>query len=306
MNKLLDWAPVQFGLEVAQLYFRRHVSRSAAALAYFLLLSFFPVLICINAFVGLLRLDVGAVVEAASAILPRETLGILADYMGYITTNQSPALLLAGAGMTLFSASAAFRTLMRLLAGAGMTLVSASAAFRVLMHAMEELYGRRGRRGVRRLAASAAFPVLLLLTVYLAAAVLLTGEWLFTWLARKLRLPPELLPWQWQWFRFLLLFLLVFLFVLLAYRMAAPGGVPRPPVVAGALLAAAALVAATALFSRLIGLSARYSLVYGSLASVVILLVWLYLCGNLLILGCAFSCVRHRRREGKHPQNPPM
>ena len=76
--------------------------------------------------------------------------------------------------------------------------------------------------------------------------------------------------------------------------------------VAGALLAAAALVAATALFSRLIGLSARYSLVYGSLASVVILLVWLYLCGNLLILGCAFSCVRHRRREGKHPQNPPM
>lgn len=285
MNKLLDWAPVQFGLEVAQLYFRRHVSRSAAALAYFLLLSFFPVLICINAFVGLLRLDVGAVVEAASAILPRETLGILADYMGYITTNQSPALLLAGAGMT---------------------LVSASAAFRVLMHAMEELYGRRGRRGVRRLAASAAFPVLLLLTVYLAAAVLLTGEWLFTWLARKLRLPPELLPWQWQWFRFLLLFLLVFLFVLLAYRMAAPGGVPRPPVVAGALLAAAALVAATALFSRLIGLSARYSLVYGSLASVVILLVWLYLCGNLLILGCAFSCVRHRRREGKHPGNPPM
>ena len=285
MNKLLDWAPVQFGLEVAQLYFRRHVSRSAAALAYFLLLSFFPVLICINAFVGLLRLDVGAVVEAASAILPRETLGILADYMGYITTNQSPALLLAGAGMT---------------------LVSASAAFRVLMHAMEELYGRRGRRGVRRLAASAAFPVLLLLTVYLAAAVLLTGEWLFTWLARKLRLPPELLPWQWQWFRFLLLFLLVFLFVLLAYRMAAPGGVPRPPVVAGALLAAAALVAATALFSRLIGLSARYSLVYGSLASVIILLVWLYLCGNLLILGCAFSCVRHRRREGNLPQNPPM
>ena len=278
MNKLLDWAPVQFGLEVAQLYFRRHVSRSAAALAYFLLLSFFPVLICINAFVGLLRLDVGAVVEAASAILPRETLGILADYMGYITTNQSPALLLAGAGMT---------------------LVSASAAFRVLMHAMEELYGRRGRRGVRRLAASAAFPVLLLLTVYLAVVVLLTGEWLFTWLARLLELPDEALPWEWQWFRFLLLFLLVFLFVLLSYRMAAPGGEPRPPVLSGALLAAAALVAATALFSRLIGLSARYSLVYGSLASVVILLVWLYLCGNILLLGCAFSCVWHRRRLGK-------
>ena len=31
--------------------------------------------------------------------------------------------------------------------------------------------------------------------------------------------------------------------------------------------------------------SGRYSLVYGSLASLVILLVWLYICGNILLLG---------------------
>ena len=276
MKRLLNWGPVRFGLEMAQLYFDRHVSRSAAALAYFLLLSFFPLLICVNAFISLLRLDVGAVLDAAAAILPQETLGILADYMGYITTNQSHALLLAGAGMTLFSASSAFRTLMRV---------------------MEELYGRTGYRGLRRVAASVAFSVLLLLTIYLAVAVLLTGEWLFTWLIRLLDLPAEALPWEWQWFRFLLLFLLVFLFVLLTYRMAAPRGEPRPPVLTGALLAAGALVAATALFSWFIGLSSRYSLVYGSLASVIILLVWLYLCGSILILGNVFNCVWYRRRR---------
>ena len=276
MTRLLNWGPVRFGLEMAQLYFDRHVSRSAAALAYFLLLSFFPLLICVNAFISLLRLDVGAVLDAAAAILPQETLGILADYMGYIITNQSHALLLAGAGMTLFSASSAFRTLMRV---------------------MEELYGRTGYRGLRRVAASVAFSVLLLLTIYLAVAVLLTGEWLFTWLIRLLDLPAEALPWEWQWFRFLLLFLLVFLFVLLTYRMAAPRGEPRPPVLTGALLAAGALVAATALFSWFIGLSSRYSLVYGSLASVIILLVWLYLCGSILILGNVFNCVWYRRRR---------
>lgn len=276
MKRLLNWGPVRFGLEMAQLYFDRHVSRSAAALAYFLLLSFFPLLICVNAFISLLRLDVGAVLDAAAAILPQETLGILADYMGYITTNQSHALLLAGAGMTLFSTSSAFRTLMRV---------------------MEELYGRAGYRGLRRVAASVAFSVLLLLTIYLAVAVLLTGEWLFTWLIRLLDLPAEALPWEWQWFRFLLLFLLVFLFVLLTYRMAAPRGEPRPPVLTGAFLAAGALVAATALFSWFIGLSSRYSLVYGSLASVIILLVWLYLCGSILILGNVFNCVWYRRRR---------
>lgn len=278
MKRLLNWGPVRFGLELAQLYFDRHVSRSAAALAYFLLLSFFPLLICVNAFISLLRLDVGAVLDAAAAILPQETLGILADYMGYITTNQSHALLLAGAGMTLFSASSAFRTLMRV---------------------MEELYGRTGYRGLRRVAASVAFSVLLLLTIYLAVAVLLTGEWLFTWLIRLLDLPAEALPWEWQWFRFLLLFLLVFLFVLLTYRMAAPRGEPRPPVLTGAFLAAGALVAATALFSWFIGLSSRYSLVYGSLASIIIMLVWLYLCGNILIIGNIFNCVWYKHKKLK-------
>lgn len=56
-----------------------------------LILTFFPVLICINAFIGLLHLDINAVLEAASPFLPRETLGILGDYIQYITGNQSPA-----------------------------------------------------------------------------------------------------------------------------------------------------------------------------------------------------------------------
>ena len=180
-----------------------------------------------------------------------------------------------------------------------MTLFSASAAFRALMNIMEDLYGRKSYAGVWRIAASVAFSVLFLLTIYLALVVLLTGGWLFHLVERLFRLETVTLPWDWQWFRFLLLFLLVFLFVLLVYRMAAPRGRPRPPILTGAFLAAVALVAATALFSWFIGLSSRYSLVYGSLASVIILLVWLYLCGNILILGNVFNCVwyRHKKRR---------
>ena len=75
---------------------------------------------------------------------------------------------------------------------------------------------------------------------------------------------------------FLLLFCLVMVFISLVYRMSAPIGKPRPPVLRGAILAAAALVGASALFSWFIGMSSRYSLVYGFLASVIILLV----CGS--------------------------
>lgn len=47
-------------------------------------------------------------------------------------------------------------------------------------------------------------------------------------------------------------------------------------------------------------MSSRYSLIYGSLASVIILLVWLYLCGNILILGNVFNCVWYTRKKMRY------
>ena len=273
---LLNKKPVKFVLEMVDLYFSKHISRSAAELAYFLILSFFPLLICINAFIALLPVDLEAVLTAAAPLLPRAIHDILAEYVGYITTNQSPGLLIAGVFMTVFFAS---------------------AAFRALMNIMEEIYGRKGYRGLRQVIASVLFALLLLVTLFLSLVVLLTGGWLFQAAERLLQLDTNSLPWDWQWMRFLLLFLLVFLFVMLVYRVAAPVGKPRPPVLTGAFLASVALSAFSILFSLFIGLSSRYSLVYGSLASIIIMLVWLYLCGNILILGNVFNCVWYRRRK---------
>ena len=84
-----------------------------------------------------------------------------------------------------------------------------------------------------------------------------------------------------------LLFLLVLVLVLAVYRLGTPLPFRRRTrtLYLTALLSAAALVACSVLFSWFIGMSSRYSLVYGSLASLIILLVWLYFCGNILLLG---------------------
>ena len=86
------------------------------------------------------------------------------------------------------------------------------------------------------------------------------------------------------------------LLVLIVYRAGTPrGAVRRPVVLLSSLLAALAMVAASAVFSWFIGMSSRYALVYGSLASMIILLVWLYLCGNILLLGAAVGRVLENR-----------
>lgn len=276
---MLDFPPIRFVFELVELYFSKRIARSAAALAYFLILTFFPVLICINAFIGLLHLDVNMVMLAAEPFLPVESLGVLGDYLRYINENQSTGLLIAGLGVTILSASSAFRT---------------------LMSTMDELYDRTSYTGVWQMVASFVFSALLLVTIYLSIVVLLTGEWLFSLLVRFLNLDAASLPWDWQWIRFFLLFALVLLFVLVVYRMSAPRGQPRPPILTGGILAAITLVGASILFSWFIGLSSRYSLVYGSLASVIILLAWLYLCGNILMLGNVFNCVWYRRKKVRY------
>lgn len=279
MKKVLESNPVRFILEMVDLYFSKHVSRSAAELAYFLILTFFPILVCINAFIGLLHLDINAMMETAAPFFPKESLAVVADYIQYITDNQSRPMLTGGIIMTLFSAS---------------------AAFRALINIMDDIYERKSYKGIGQLIASFLFSILFLVTIYLSIILVITGSWLFQIIEHYFHINTGGLLWNWQWMRFLILFCLMLLFVLLVYRLSAPRGVPRPPILTGGFLAAISLVGASILFSWFIGLSSRYSLVYGSLASIIIMLVWLYLCGNILILGNVFNCVWYQHKKIKY------
>ena len=289
MERLKRNGFVRFLWEMVELYFNKGVSRAAAELAYFLVLSFFPALTCINAVIGTLDLNVAALLEKAAIIIPEAALTVLTEYVRYITTNQSRALLLAGIVMMLFSASAAMRSLMTV---------------------MDEIYERRTYTGIWQIVASVAFSALFLLTIYLSLVVVLTGNWFFHLLEDLIHRIPRLaevkLPWEWQWMRFVILFCLVLVFVMLVYRATAPRGEGfHPPILTGAFLASVALVLSSVVFSYFIGLSSRYSLVYGSLASVMILLVWLYLCGNILILGSCFNRVWYGRKKRRQKEKGP-
>lgn len=275
---------VTFVREMAEIYFEKNVGRSAAELAYFLILTFFPILICINAFVGVLNVNVDSILRGLEPFLPPSLLGVVSEYLNYITVNESAGLLAAGILMTLFFASGAVRSLMNI---------------------MDDIFERKGYGGLRQVVASVVFSILLLITIYVSMVVVFTGNWFFHLIERYLPLKFWDVTWDWQWIRFLLLFGIVFVLVVVVYLMAAPPGKPRAPVFWGAFLAAVALVAASVIFSLFIGMSNRYSLIYGSLASVIILLLWLYLCGNVLILGNVFNCVRYHRKKSKKSQENP-
>lgn len=263
--------------EMYRLYGRHNVTRAAGALAYFFVLSVFPLILCVNGLVGLAHVDIQQLLLSLDRVLPRQALELVGDYVDYVSRNQSPALLYAAVPAI---------------------ILSASAALRVLLDTMDELYDHPRDTGVRRIAVSVLFSLLFLVTVYLSVLVIFTGDWFLRWLSGIM--PQQLaamlnfsaLFGLWRWMRYILLFCFVMLLVLALYRLGTPKKqVHRGPMLVSALLCSIALVVASGVFSRFIGMSSRYSLLYGSLASIIILLLWLYLCGTILLLGAVFNRV---------------
>lgn len=287
MKKILSFPPVSFALDTAELFMKAGASRSAAALSYFLILTLFPLLVCVNYFIGLFHMDLENLLRSLDQLLPPGALAVIGDYLRYVAGSQSPALLLA----SLFT-----------------ILVSASAGMRTLLATMDELHGTADVNPLVRVAFSVALSALFLLTIYLSVIVIFTGEWFFRLLEENLpryivdQLPLGVLEELWPRFRYVLLFCFVLLLVLLVYRAGSPRRTVRSSVVVlSSLLAALAISAASVIFSWFIGMSSRYALVYGSLASLIILLVWLYLCGNLLLLGAVVGQVLENRLRRRYP-----
>ena len=268
---------MDLGLRMADAYGRYGVARSAAALSYFLVLTLFPLLMCANFLIGSLHLDLEQILAGLSQFLPAAALSTILDYLNYAAATQSSTLLLA----CLFT-----------------ILMCASAGLRTLLQTMDDLFAAPCRDGSRRLLLSFILSALFLPTMYLSVVVVLTGDWFFHMLEELLPrqllelIPLSLLSHLWRWTRYLLLFCFVLLLVAAVYRL----GIPKERVSRRGLwgfsaVTALAMVGSSAVFSWFIGMSSRYALVYGSLASLIILLVWLYFCGNILLLGAVLCSV---------------
>lgn len=263
-----------FAQSTVRQYLKHHVSRASAGLSYFLMLTFFPLLICLYNMLGSFFPSADAVGQLLSGILPDNTVETIKEFIGYVSVNTNPRMLpIAVAAM----------------------LTGSAAGFRIILSLMDELRpGRRRRRGGFLL--SFAYSLVFLIALYLAALMMISGEWF-------IKLVDEWVSFvnishNWGWFRFVALFLMLFVLILGVYRLCAPMG-EGALMVPGALAASITLVGVSIVFSWFIGMSVKYPLVYGSLASMMILLLWLYFCGNILFLGGIVNLELEKLRDRK-------
>ena len=81
---------------LVQRYFRHGVGVQSAALAFYLLFMIFPFLIFISALLGLLDLNVTAILLVLGEFLPRDVVDIVRAYLVHVGRSPSPKLMLFG------------------------------------------------------------------------------------------------------------------------------------------------------------------------------------------------------------------
>ncbi len=258
-----------------QFYTRHHLPRSAAGLSYFLTLSFFPTLICLYTMLGRLSPGPEEVRAFLSGVLPGGTVETIVEYLRYVSRNLSTTMLFAALIVLATASSAAFRTI-----NGVMRDMRGSARF-------TDLFGY---------VFSFLFSLLFLLAVFLGVLIVVTGKWFLDFVDRRVMFMN--VSGTWGWARFALLFLLLFVILSGVYRLTGPQG-PPARVLPGALAAAGAVVVLSVVFSASISASSRYPLVYGSLASVVIMMLWLYTCSLIVFLGGALNTALEQTAKPK-------
>jgi len=254
--------------EIISVYNSQNVGRSAAAMAYYITISIFPLLICAYAILTSLNLSASDVFDILGTLVPEGVYELFQEHLSYVSGHTSTVMIVFGAS------------------GA---LTSASAVFRSIMSIMADLQGKPRYTGLLWYVYSFAVSIGLLLAICLSGVIILSGEWFIRYLERYFDLSP--MVYVWQTLRFAVLFVLLLGAIYLIYRITAPKGQKKVRRLPGALIASVLLVAVSAIFSRLVTESANYPIVYGSLASFIILLLWVYLCSLIVILGNVFNIV---------------
>lgn len=252
--------------QFSDVFGRARIFRSAAAVSYYLTLAFFPFLIILHWMLVTLGLKTKILTD--SAILPDAVRSQIGDYISYIAAAQSPSLFFAAVIILITSLSGALRT---------------------MLGCMEDL-GGKVRRGAARYAFSFLCSFAFLFITFLFMLITVAGKAALVFINDTLHTGLTLI-YEPEWTSAILLFVFLFFVLMLLYSFDGNCSQTLRAAVIPSAVAAAMLVAVGHIFSRFIEYSARYPLVYGYLTSIIFIMLWLYICANIILGGSALAFI---------------
>ncbi|CQR47278.1 hypothetical protein BN1058_01586 [Paraliobacillus sp. PM-2] len=246
----------------------------SAQLAYFLLLSLFPFLIFLVTLIGYIPVDNVDIISFFSAYAPSEILELIEGNIDHIANQRNGGLLSIG------------------IIGA---LWSASNGINAIMRAFNKAYDVEENRSfiVSRLIA-VVLTVAMLLVIIMAFLLPIFGRQIGVYLFSFFGLSEGFIE-IWNTLRWVISSFVLFVVLLALYMLAPNKRVHLRNVTVGAIFATIGWQLVSLAFSYYVTTLGNYSATYGSLGSVIVLMIWFFISGMIIITGGEINAILKER-----------
>ena len=254
----------------------------AAQMTYHFVLAMFPMLIFILTLLPVFNIDQSRITDMLSSA-PSETSSIIKSVIGDVTKNSSGGLLSVGLILAIWSASN------------GMTAIMNS--FNVAYDVEDS------RNGILLKLLSVVFTIVMGFVFLIAMALPTLGSAISHYLFGPLGLDSQI-KWIFTLLRVVLPLIIILLLFIVLYSVAPNIKTKFRSVLPGAIFTSVIWLLGSFAFGWYISNFGNYSKTYGSIAGIIILLIWLYLTSFIIIIGAEINAIIHQRNviKGETPE----
>lgn len=255
---------IRFGKNLIERIDQADVVGLSAQLAYFFLLSLFPFLLFLVTLLGYLPIDGNFFIDILSTYLPADVVQMIDTNLTQLVNNRSGRLLSISIIGTIWSASNGINAITK----------SFNKAYEV-----EE---ERSFIFSRIIAIGLTLGIILVIAIALLLPVFgkIIGEQFFS----IFNLTEDFLK-AWNMFRWVTSSVIFFIVFFVLYKIAPHTKVKARHAVWGTLFATVAWQITSLGFSFYVNTLGNYSVTYGSLGTIIVLMIWLYLSGIIITTG---------------------
>ncbi|MCZ2260236.1 YihY/virulence factor BrkB family protein [Sporosarcina sp. G11-34] len=252
------------------------VTGLGSQLAFFFLLSLFPLLIFLFTLLPYLNLDQAQIFLMIRDYAPTSVALLIEDTVGEILNNRNSGLLSIGALATVWTASKGMNALTKAL--------------------NLSYYTQETRSFVVSRAMSIVFTLMLIAVLLVALILPVFGQQIGMFVFSYLGLAEGFIH-LWTSLRWVIPPALIFFVFSLVYWLVPNLKLRFKSIIPGAVFATVGWIITSLGFSYYVGNYGSYSSTYGSIGAIIVLMMWLYFSAIILILGGQINAVMAERRS---------
>lgn len=252
------------------------VTGLASQLAFFFLLSLFPLLIFIFTLLPFLNLDQGQIFMYISEYAPASVAKLLEETLGEILTSRNGGLLSFGVIATIWSASK------------GMNALTSALNRSYFQEESRSFIVARGM--------SVIFTIMLIGVLVVALVLPVFGQQIGSLIFSYAGIESDFLL-LWSKLRWIAPIILIYTVFSLIYWLVPNLKISYKSVILGSVFSTLGWIITSLGFSFYVGNYGSYSSTYGSIGAIIVLMMWLYLSGIILMLGGQINAVMRDRKN---------